>query len=303
MRLKFIFTQEQPQNLGKFLQHHGISKQAIIACKHHEGMILVNQKRRHTSFVLQKGDVVYFLSVVEPENPYLKPNFGELEIVEETPHYLVINKPAGLLSIPSRYEDLDSVVNRLLGYFKTTEQSNIAPHVITRLDKKTSGLMVVAKSGLIHGMLAEMSKEVFVKKYQAIMHGNFPGNEKSGLITDPIMKMPNSVKHMVSPNGKAAKTGYKVLKEGPGYSLVELRLFTGRTHQIRVHLSSRGYPLFGDAMYGKKDIMKRQALNAYSLAFVDPVTLEHKSYQIKMPPDMEQLYARLEEDNEKRQED
>ena len=142
---KLIVQERDPKKLGPFLLKNGFSHQALNNAKHHHGMILVNHKRRYTSFNLRAGDEVIFISGEEKKNDFLKPSNNPVSIVLENKNYLVVNKPAGVLSIPSRYEDDDAVVNRLLGYFAQKGQKNLKPHVITRLDRDTSGLVLVGK--------------------------------------------------------------------------------------------------------------------------------------------------------------
>lgn len=138
-----------------------------------------------------------------------------------------------------------------------------------------------------------MGKEKFIKKYHAIVHGNFAQDELEGLIDQPIGKIDSGVKRGVIPDGKPAQTEYRVLNQIPGASLVELRLLTGRTHQIRVHMSYLGHPLYGDPLYGIKDEFSRQALNCFYLNFPDPFGNKDKTIEIKDPSDMQDLWQKL----------
>lgn len=288
---KYQVTEGDSLNLGKFLRQQGLSKQAIAKAKHEGGMILVNHHRRFTTYRLQVGDTVYFLPGREKENHWLKPSFAPIEIVLETANYLVVNKPAGILSIPSRYEDGDSVVNRLLGYFERTHQA-AKPHIVTRLDRDTSGLVLVGKNAIAHAQFSRYHKDLFIKKYHALVHGEFPAGA-SGLIDQPIAKISTGVKRHVDPQGKRALTEYQVLAANSLASLVELRLLTGRTHQIRVHLAYLGHPLYGDALYGANDAFPRQALHCFYLAFPDPFTGKDQTIKIPDPPDMQALQTQL----------
>lgn len=298
MILKYEFRNSHPQQLGTFLRQQGLSKQALVMSKNYDGMILVNQKVRHTNFMLKEGDRVIFVSGNEPKNQYLQVNFLPLKIVFENDFYLIIDKPAGLLSIPSRYQDNDSVVNRLLGYFIQTNQKEARPHVITRLDQNTSGLMIIAKNSIIHAMFSEMDKNIFIKEYLAIVHRPFEEAELNGIIDVPIKKQGESVKHWVDESGKKAETSYHVIDQNFIGALVKLRLFTGRTHQIRVHMASIAHPIFGDKLYGIDDWMPRQALHAFKLEFIDPITKITKKFHSQLPPDMQSLWDRMEENYE-----
>lgn len=271
---------------------NGFSKQAVNNAKNHDGLILVNHKRRYTSYQLHCGDEIIFVPGQEKANPWLRPSNKPLNIIKETANYLVVNKPAGVLSIPSRYEDDDALVNRALGYF--AQDKGIAkPHVITRLDRDTSGLVLIGKNPIAHARFAKLSKNDFVKKYHAVVHGNFVENKLMGMIKAPISQKAGTVVRQVDPAGQPAATEYRVLEQVSGASLVELWLFTGRTHQIRVHMQSIGHPLFGDPLYGVADKFTRQALNCYYLAFPDPFANRQVEIKIAEPDDMRQLWQEL----------
>ncbi len=291
---KLVVQERDPKKLGSFLLKNGFSRQALNKSKHHHGGIYVNHKRRYTSFHLKNGDVVLFLTGQEKENKWLRPSNNPLKIVKETKNYLVVNKPAGVLSIPSRYEDNDALVNRTMGYFAKRHWNDLKPHVITRLDRDTSGLVLIGKNAVAHARFSKIGKNIFIKKYHAIVHGNFNEQELSGLIDEPIGKKSAGVKRSVISNGKKAQTQYKVLAQVPGASLVELRLLTGRTHQIRVHMQYLGHPLFGDQLYGIKDVFDRQALNCFYLKFPDPFKQNKQvKLEIEDPYDMRKLWRDL----------
>ncbi|WP_168180797.1 MULTISPECIES: RluA family pseudouridine synthase [Lactobacillus] len=290
---KLIVKERDPKKLGSFLLKNGFSRQALTKSKHHHGMIFVNHKRRYTSFHLQTGDEVLFLTGEEKKNPWLKPSDGPLTIVKETRNYLVVNKPAGVLSIPSRYEDDDALVNRVMGYFKRQGQPDLKAHVITRLDRDTSGLVLIGKNAVAHARFSKMSKDDFIKKYHAIVHGQF--TNLTGIVDKAIGKKGAGVKRAVLESGKSAQTAYRVLKQRQKASLVQLRLLTGRTHQIRVHMAYLGHPLYGDPLYGVHDQFTRQALNCFYLAFIDPFTNEKVELQIDEPSDMKELWNSLDD--------
>lgn len=291
---KLIVKEKDPKKLGSFLLKNGFSRQALNKSKHHEGGIYVNHKRRYTNYHLQTGDEVIFLTGKEKENHWLKPSANPLSIIKETKNYMIVNKEAGVLSIPSRYEDDDALVNRVLGYFAKQNKKSLKPHVITRLDRDTSGLVLIGKNAVAHARFSKLSKTSFIKKYHAIVHGNFDENQLTGVINASIGKKGSGVKRSVIVNGKAAQTEYKVLQQVPGASLVELRLLTGRTHQIRVHMQYLGHPLYGDRLYEANDNFTRQALNCFYLKFPDPFA-DQKEVEIKIkdPLDMQNLWASL----------
>ncbi|QQP28036.1 RluA family pseudouridine synthase [Lactobacillus ultunensis] len=291
---KLIVQERDPKKLGSFLLKNGFSHQALIKARYHHGMILVNHKRRYLSFRLRTGDEVIFISGEEKKNEFLKPSSNPVKPVLETKNYIVLDKPAGVLSIPSRYEDNDAIVNRLMGYFAKKNMSNLKPHVITRLDRDTSGLVLVGKNAIAHARFSKIGKEKFVKKYHAIVHGNFSEDKLTGVIDAPIGKKGSGVKRAVVEGGKKAQTKYRVLKQVSGASLVELRLLTGRTHQIRVHMAYLGHPLYGDHLYGIEDDFSRQALNCFYLSFPDPFDNEKiKEISIEEPTDMNELWQKM----------
>lgn len=290
---KLTFTSQTPQKLGRFLLKNGFSKRTITNSNHHGGMILVNHKRRYTSYIVHQGDEVIFLLGKEKENQWLKPSSNPLEIVLEEHDYLVVNKPAGVLSIPSRYEDSDALVNRTLYYFRQQGFSDLKPHIITRLDRDTSGLVLIGKNPVAQARFSSLGKENMVKKYHAIVHGNFSKDQLSGRIDKPIGKKDDTVKRYIVEGGQRSITDYQVIAQKDDAALVELRLLTGRTHQIRVHMQSIGHPLYGDPLYGLNDNFSRQALNCFLLEYTDPFSQEVKKIEISDPKDMENLWNQI----------
>lgn len=302
MILKFYFEKNHPQKLGNFLKENNISRQSIAKTKHQQAMILVNHRRRLPTFLLKKGDVVHFIIQAEKENQYLRPVDRPINIIFENANYLVVDKPAGLLSIPSKFE-MDSVVTRLMAYLNS-ENKDIHPHIVTRLDQDTSGLVLVAKTGVIHGAFANLAKEDFEKKYYALVHHPMQDHQWHE-INAPIKKMNQSVVHVVDPTGKHATTLYQCEQNFKTGALVLLILKTGRTHQIRVHMQYLHHPLFGDKIYGVDDLAKRQMLHCTYLKFIDPITNQKKEFTSEIPQDMHQQIKELEVSNheEKRRED
>ncbi|CAM3088645.1 23S rRNA pseudouridine1911/1915/1917 synthase [Lactobacillus bombicola] len=287
---KVMVATDKPISLGSFLEKSGFSKQAINNAKNLGGWLLVNHKKRYTNYLVRSGDEVIFIPGKEPANLWLKPSNKPLNIIKETENYLVINKPASLLSIPSRYDD-NAIVNRVLGYFARNKLTEVKPHIITRLDRDTSGLVLVGKNAIAHGRFSKISKADFVKKYHAIVHGNFSQNKLEGMIDLPIGRMNKSIKRTIDVKGKEAVTAYRVIDQIPDMSLVELRLYTGRTHQIRLHMQAIGHPLYGDQLYGIKDEFKRQALNCFYLAFPDPFAKnELVKVEVADAADMQKLW-------------
>ena len=205
------------------------------------------------------------------DNSNIVPTKMDLNIIFEDDWLLVVNKPAGIAIHPSVLHYSDSLCNGIRFYFdKIGLKKKIRP--VNRLDLNTSGLVVFAKCEYIQECLInQMKNNQFKKEYLAVCDGIF--NEKSGTINLPIARKRNSIiERCISENGQTAITHYEVLKEFNNYSLVKCSLKTGRTHQIRVHMSAIGHPLLGDSLYGSiSDLINRQALHCYNLQFIHPV--------------------------------
>ncbi|MEJ6348701.1 RluA family pseudouridine synthase [Holzapfeliella sp. He02] len=277
-------VEDKRTTVGKYLRKQGISKRALINCRHNGGFILVNKKRRMTSYAVKAGDVIHFVPGIEPENKKVKAVDKSLDILYEDELFLIINKPAGLLSTPSKSDLTDSVVNRLLSYFQT-QSITTKPHVITRLDKDTSGCLLVAKDAIGHAFIQQSKLD---KYYLALIQTDDQLQQIPAVIDRPIARVSgDAIKREVSTKGKESQTEYQLVQKGPNCSLVRLKLRTGRTHQIRVHLASLGYPLLGDQLYGGQTVdLKRQALHASQISFNHPLTQQKVKAQAPLPQDL-----------------
>ena len=233
--------------------------------------IKLNHKPCDTRKTGNLGDTITVSFDYEEDNSNIVPTKMDLNIVFEDDWLLVVNKPAGIAIHPSVLHYSDSLCNGIRFYFdKIGLKKKIRP--VNRLDLNTSGLVVFAKCEYIQECLInQMKKNQFKKEYLAVCNGIF--NEKSGTINLPIARKENSIiERCISENGQTAITHYEVLKEPDNYSLVKCSLETGRTHQIRVHMSAIGHPLLGDSLYGSiSDLINRQALHCYNLQFIHPV--------------------------------
>lgn len=233
--------------------------------------IELNHKPCDTRKTGNLGDTITVSFDYEEDNSNIVPTKMDLNIVFEDDWLLVVNKPAGIAIHPSVLHYSDSLCNGIRFYFdKIGLKKKIRP--VNRLDLNTSGLVVFAKCEYIQECLInQMKKNQFKKEYLAVCNGIF--NEKSGTINLPIARKENSIiERCISENGQTAITHYEVLKEFDNYSLVKCSLETGRTHQIRVHMSAIGHPLLGDSLYGSiSDLINRQALHCYNLQFIHPV--------------------------------
>lgn len=251
-----------------------------------EGHVTVNGTGAKPSAKLRLGDAI---SLIEPPP---KPSGTQaediaLDVLYEDDDLIVLNKPPGMVVHPAAGHWEGTVVNALLHHCRSLSGigGEQRPGIVHRLDKDTSGCLVAAKSDAAHQTLARQfaGREV-TKIYLALAAGKFA--RLSGMIEAPIGRHPVQRKKMtVLERGRAAKTGYRVLGQYGGGTLVECALHTGRTHQIRVHLKHLGHGLLGDEVYGKKGGYSRQMLHAWKLGFAHPRTGEQMHFQAALPPD------------------
>lgn len=264
---------------------YGVSKSYLSRLKRRRGALLLNGEPVYTTRPVRAGDVVSF-DPSDPEKLPIRPIPNPLSIVYEDEWLLVLDKPANVSVHPSRDPDEPTVENALAAYLAGTDN----PHPVSRLDKGTTGLMTVAKSGYIHArMKTAQPTETFQKTYLAIVTGE--PKERRFTIDAPIGPLPGSTyQRCVRADGAKAQSLCEVLVSKNGLSLVRLTPYTGRTHQLRVHLAYTGYPLLGDWLYGSRsEAIDRPALHASALAFVHPVTGERIALNAPLPGDMARL--------------
>ena len=238
--MNFNYTVKTPTDIKSFLLENGFSirkANKLLLTKN----IYVNGKRYDGDYKLNSGDR---LKVVFNEVSSVKPVDKPIETVYEDEFFLVVNKPKGLATIPSKRHYEDSLSGRVLSYLNKSG-GKTGVHAVNRLDIDTCGLTVFAKSGHVHKIASETE---IIKKYRFTVKGILA--EKQGVIDKPIDRTEGSVKRFVSDSGKRAITKYRVIREDGNSSVVEAELVTGRTHQIRVHFAFIGHPLIGDKLYG-----------------------------------------------------
>ncbi len=236
--------------------------------------IKVNSMKTKASYKLEKGDEVY-INIPDAKQVDIIAQDIDIEIVYEDKYLLIVNKKAGMVVHPSKGHEQNTLVNALL--YKVGDLSGIngeiRPGIVHRLDKDTSGLIIIAKDDKTHNLLTEMFKNKEIKKiYYAIVKGSM--NKQSGTLISNIGRDEKDRKKMSvkKDGGKEAITNFDIVDKNEKYSLVRLNLKTGRTHQIRVHLSHFFFPIIGDSVYGRKDEFPRQMLHAYELSFIHPIT-------------------------------
>lgn len=262
-----------------------------------EGQVTVNGSPREKKYKVKAGDDISV--VIPPEKmPDMTPVEMNLKVVYECEHYAVIDKPAGVTVHPAHGTGADTIVNGLLHQFDIKDDNDVRPGIVHRLDKDTSGLLLVAKNREAREKLSRMFADRTVdKKYLAVCAG-VP--KKMNFIAEfPIGRSRKDRKKMaVEDGGKYAKSEITVLKLLKGAFLAEVKIYTGRTHQIRVHMSHLGYPLAGDSVYGNRIStampISRQALHSWHLSFIDPFDNTQKSFLSHIPEDMTALITILE---------
>jgi len=249
--------------------------------------ITVNGKVIKPSLKLQSGDIVD-IEIPAPAPSTLTPEPIPLKIIYEDQDLMVVDKPAGLTVHPAPGHYNHTLANAILAYFPEIDSGETnRPGIVHRLDKDTSGLIIIAKNNAAHMKLAGQFKSRSIKKvYVALVQGHLTPRE--GIIEAKIGRDPRNRKRMaVTERGREARTEYQVIKYLNNYSLLEIRPKTGRTHQIRVHLAAIGFPIVGDTVYGAKSAyVSRQFLHACKLSFKLPFSGEYREFVSEMPPDL-----------------
>ena len=251
-----------------------------------EGKILVNGQVKKAKYTVKEGDVISY-EVPQVEEVTYEAEDIPLEIVYQDADVAVVNKPQGMVVHPSAGHTSGTLVNALMYHIKDLSGINgeLRPGIVHRIDKDTSGLLMVAKSDAAHVALAdELKAKKSLRKYWAIVHGNLPNDR--GVIEAPIGRSDKErKKQAVTAKGKPALTRFQVLERFGDYSLVELQLETGRTHQIRVHMAYIGHPVAGDEVYGPRKTLKGhgQFLHAKTLGFTHPRTGEVMEFSVEVP--------------------
>jgi 23S rRNA pseudouridine1911/1915/1917 synthase len=278
-------------------------------------LVTVNGAVVKANYKIKPHDIIEAVQPIAPRPEDVEPEEIPLDIIFEDEFLLIVNKPAGMVAHPAYANYTGTLVNALLHHTKSLSNINEPgrPGIVHRLDKDTSGLLVVAKDDWVHAKLAEQfSKHTAEREYNAICWGRFDNNE--GTIETNIARSKRDRKKFTvsDTEGKHAITTYKVIEEFEFTSFIKLVLKTGRTHQIRVHLSGIGKPVFGDPTYGGRqvrfgsdipkiknrmqnllEIMPRQALHAKTLGFVHPKTNEKMHFESGLPQDMLKLISAL----------
>lgn len=287
--ISFVCENDTPQRIDAYLsQKLGVSRSNISKLID-EGLVLVNGKTAGKSYKVITGDKVE-ATKPDPVKLDVKAENIELDIVYEDSDLLVVNKPKGMVVHPAAGNYEGTLVNALLYHCKDSLSGIngvMRPGILHRIDKDTSGLLIVAKNDDAHIFLSEQIKEhSFTREYEAVVHGIV--KESSGTIDAPIGRHPIKRKQMAvtSQNSKNAVTHFEVINRLNGFTHIKLRLETGRTHQIRVHMAYIGHPVAGDEVYGPKKVVQGlngQCLHARKIGFIHPRTHEYMEFSSELP--------------------
>lgn len=305
---------KKKERLDVFLTHHvENATRNKVQSAIRAGKVLVNGKEVRSSHQVSPGETIHITLPKSPPQEALPENLP-LDIVYEDDAVIVVNKAAGMVTHPAHGNYTGTLVNALLYHCNALSGVNdpTRPGIVHRLDKDTSGVMVIAKTDAAHAQLArQFAKRTIQREYWAIVWGVF--KEKRGLIEAQLGRSKSDRKKMaVVTDGKHAATEYEVLQQFEYLSLIRLKLRTGRTHQIRVHLAHVNHPVFGDPTYNGRHLIwgpgtpkqkaeverllkliPRQALHAKTIGFAHPVTRLHTAFDSPLPPDMEALLTSL----------
>lgn len=295
MNLKYIVKNNEYENINQILKqefHISARLQRKLILNNH---IFLNNTIVDTRSSIRQNDIITINLDFDEDSENIIPTQMKLDIIYEDDSFLILNKPSGITVHPSMSHYNDSLSNGVKYYFKNIGlKRKIRP--VNRLDLDTSGVIVFAKNEYVQEcLIQQMNLGIFKKDYIAICIGHFENSQ--GTINLPIARKEGSlIERCVSDSGQSAITNYKVLNEfkidSKVFSTVRCSLKTGRTHQIRVHMSAVGHPLLGDSLYGCEfvsNLINRQALHSFKISFVHPVTNEYLELMSSLPYDIEQI--------------
>lgn len=285
MKFEWQYQESEGCVLRNFLRHHGLSRSQLAKIKFAGGTILVNGQEAYTNAKLVQNDLVTIYLAPEVAVEHVIPVKGDLRVVYEDDHFLVVDKPAFVASLPAPQHPSNTMANYVKQYLIDEHAESQVVHVVTRLDRDTSGLMMFTKHGFAHSLVdKQLQSKELQKTYVAIASGDMREDMPNHAWIDRPIKRSEDfyMRRVVAPGGKRSLTEYWQAAHGDNATLVKLQLLTGRTHQIRVHFKSIGHPLIGDNLYGEADdLLPRQALHCRQLQFYHP--FEEKIITVKSP--------------------
>lgn len=293
MRYLIHKTDSKKETAGKILRQSGISGRTLKKIRQGAGQILY-QEKVITERTKIGGEAILILDL-KPERP--DPNVAQstlpIEIITEDQYFLALNKDAQTTSVPGPANSTTTLANRALGYAQMQSQPYV-PHILTRLDFDTSGVVLFAKSNFIQSMVQDqITNHTMKKEYLAVVSGHLPDDH--GMIDLPLKKESyESARRIVASDGKPSQTEYWVQERLENATMIKVRLHTGRTHQIRAHFAHLGFPLIGDELYGgPTQLIHRQMLHAAHLELVNPFTGQPESFNASLPDDFQDALIHL----------
>lgn len=287
-----IASEDADQTILQFLKNKGYSSSNVVALKKIKKSILVNGIWEHVTYRLREGDRLSIRYEETGFNEHILPTPLPVSVVYEDMDILVVNKPSDMPVHPSQGNYENTLANALM-YYYVQKGEIFTFRCINRLDRDTTGLVLLAKHGISAGILsAQMQRREIHRTYLALVEGHF--HDLKGTIDAPIARKDGSIieREVNYQVGERAVTHYDVVKEctSSGYTLLSIRLDTGRTHQIRVHMQHIGHPLIGDTLYPSDcSRIQRQALHSSRLTFVHPITGKPMDFSAELPKDMSRL--------------
>lgn len=283
MEVTWLYTGDEPVKIKRFLQSLGMGHRLFNDIKKGQGEFLVDHRPvRPTTKILPNQPLTIKVEP-EPADPAVMVSHEPLKVVYEDANWLVIDKPAGVTSIPGPTVDNGTVLNRVKGYLEAQGSADRRPHLITRLDRFTGGLLLVAKHHVASSMISQqVQQHRMLKEYTAVVSGHF--DQDHGTIDQPIARRDGQIQRVIAADGQRAVTEYWLEAQGDGWARVRVQLHTGRTHQIRVHFAAIGHPLIGDPLYGgDTSHFDHQLLHASKIAFDDPFSQEKLTFTSPLP--------------------
>ena len=292
-----VYKEEEIVRIDVFVAAEASVSRSRAATLAEEGNVLVNGKTAAKNTKLHSGDKVE-ITLPDPQTYDVIAQDIPLDIVYEDEDLLVVNKPKGMVVHPAAGNYDGTLVNALMhhcGDSLSGINGVMRPGIVHRIDKNTSGLLMVAKNDIAHNFLAEQIKEhSFTREYAAVVYGKLKTSE--GIVNAPIDRHPVKRKQMaIVAGGREAVTHYEVLEELNGFSYLKLKLETGRTHQIRVHMAHIGHPVAGDDVYGPKKVISYldgQCLHAKKVGFIHPKTHKYMEFDSELPEYFEDFLKR-----------
>lgn len=279
---------QSPVHVRTVLMAHGVTRTYLKRVKFHGGIVTLDGQAVRVVAMAHPGQRVGLQLPPEAPNDHVAVSYGPLDILYEDEHFLVVNKPAEMASVPSHLYPDDTLANRVKGHLMTINAPSVVTHIVTRLDRETSGAVLFAKHHFAHSILDKQLKlGQLDKRYIAVASGRIPVAHR--LIDLPIGRAGTSfIKRQVRPDGRQARTEFWVRACSRSATLLALKLHTGRTHQIRVHCQAIGYPLLGDWLYGRptNPWIHRQALHCARLRFYQPFLERWVTCYAPLPADM-----------------